>query len=100
MESADFIKEHMDHLLSSGYQIENGVIQSPGKFEGNMYYALYFYVEYLETGSGDYDWFEGETLITRFNLTKSEKKAFPELADYDIFEFYEDDSGFIHGAAG
>ena len=98
MRCSNLIKEQVEHLTAS-YDIKNGVIRSPGKFEGEMYYSLYFYTNYLEGGS-DHDYLDNGTLISRFNLTVSEKEAFPELSDYDMFEFYESDNGFITGAAG
>ena len=98
MKCSDLIKEQTDHLLI-GYDVNNGIIRTPGKFEGEMYYSLYFYANYLE-GGADHDYMEQDTFISRFDLTVSEKEAFPELSEYTMFEFYEDNSGFIIGAAG
>ncbi|MGH9890685.1 MAG: hypothetical protein ACREA0_01615 [bacterium] len=72
---------------------EHGIIQSPGKFEGEMLYAPYFYDATLD-GRGedvynappasedeevDDPWEGGDLLYTELEVTAEDREMFPEL---------------------
>ena len=72
------------------YQVENGIIRSPGKFEGEAVYVPYFWDIYLD-GFADED--DGTTLI--FNVSVDDKKHFPELRKRKVVKLYQRDDGFV-----
>ena len=69
----------------------SGVIVSPGKFEGEMLYAPYFY-DLLLNGTVAYDDDDGREFI---DVTDEDRAEFPELAGASRVECYEDDNGFF-----
>ena len=90
------IKDQMEYLLD-GYIIdENRVIQSPGKFEGEMYYALYFNDCVMNGRGNDTIFDDNETPIDIFDITEVEKLAFKELKDAKQVWYMEDDAGFVY----
>lgn len=65
---------------------EHGIITSPGKFEGEMLYAPYYYDAMLN-GWTDFDeWIEPDI---------AEYEMFPELNEVKRIRMSEDDSGFV-----
>lgn len=71
---------------------EHGRITSPGKFEGEMLYAVYFYDAMLDGGS-DETWSDGSDL---FEITDEDRAIFPELEKddkYILLEYRSD--GFV-----
>ena len=66
---------------------------TPGKFEAEPAYVLYFWNYYLNGGSDDE--FNGDTLVSRFKVTKADKWLFPELRLGQVIRLYESDSGFV-----
>jgi len=77
---------------SNGYSIdESGTIISLGKFEGEQYYAPYFYDLYL---NGSYDDIVDDVYI--FNIIKEDWIKYPELKDSKFVKLYEDSQGFIY----
>lgn len=77
-------------MIESEYEIKDGVIKSPGKFEGEPIYAPYFYDAYLN-GMADDD--DGERL--KFDVTAEDREEFPELQNIDLVILWEDGSGFV-----
>lgn len=71
----------------------NGVIQSPGKFEGEMLYVPYFWLAYLDGGADDDD---GEYL--RFDVNADDVALFPELEGIGLVALSEDSQGFVHAS--
>jgi len=69
---------------------EQGTIQSPGKFEGEMLYVPYFWDAYLN-GMADSD--DGEVLT--FEVNDEDRAQFPELADVKQIDLVSTDSGFV-----
>lgn len=71
-----------DEILQA-YQVENGVIVSPGKFEGETVYAPYFYeatmdgcaeeLSFQEDGGGEY--------VALVSIHDEDREAFPEIAN-------------------
>ena len=73
---------------------EHGIITSPGKFEGEMYYVPYYYDLWLQ-GSYDRDYTEDNILYTVFILSIEDCKLFPELCDDYILEVWQTEQGFV-----
>lgn len=82
---------------------EAGCITTPGKFEGEMLYAPYFY-EAVMDGCGEdvYDqdgeeYEESSLLYTRLDIHPEDRTEFPEL-DPTTTEVlvYPSDQGFVH----
>lgn len=75
----------------------DGIIRSPGKFQGEMLYAPYFHVAMLQ-GDGDDTWSEdGETLLsTSFQVEPADRQEFPELEGIARIELAYDDNGFCY----
>ena len=76
---------------------ENGIITSPGKFEGNMDYTVYFWDIYMDGGDNPcYD--ENDIYLSQFKIDKDDITEFPELKD-DLGKFiylWEDNNGFVY----
>ena len=73
-----------------GYVVENGIIRSPGMFEGEARYVPYYWNLYLD-GLADRD--DGHVL--GFNISAEDKVHFPELKRRRTVKLYQDDNGFI-----
>lgn len=84
-------------IIKSQYEVGiDGVIKSPGKFEGEMIYAPYFYDLW---NSGCYDDLEygsesGESAI--FRITRDDLKMFPEIGTAQELIVWEDSTGFVY----
>lgn len=82
--------------IAQQYEInENGVITSPGKFEREMYYAVYFY-ECLNEGNYDYlirDDEEDEIFV--FEVNDTDRVGMPELEGLSQVKLFEDSNGFV-----
>lgn len=72
------------------YKVVDGVIRSPGKFEGEPVYAPYFWDAFL---SGMVDEDDGEYLY--FDVNDDDRRIFPELKDVNRVSLREDDQGFV-----
>ena len=81
--------------IVSEYKVDaGGRIQSPGKFEGEMLYAPYFWDAYLN-GWADSD--DGEVLT--FDVTDDDRREFPELAEIKAIDLINTDQGFVYCTA-
>lgn len=76
--------------IESQYKVENGIIRSPGKFEGEPVYAPYFW-EALLDGMADKD--DGKSAV--FYITQEDKEQFPELKRRRAVRLFQDDNGFV-----
>lgn len=76
--------------IESEYTVRNGVIQSPGKFEGEAVYVPFYWEAFLN-GMADRD--NGTTL--GFDVTAEDKILFPELRRRRAVKLIEDDQGFV-----
>ena len=76
--------------IEQSYKIENGIIRSPGKFEGEMIYVP-FYWDVFMNGLADRD--NGRVL--GFNVSPDDKKMFPELRRRRTVRLIERDDGFV-----
>lgn len=71
---------------------EDGVILSPGKFEGEMVYAPHYYGRIIE-GDGEEKELPDGSYSTFFEVTDEERQEFPELGDIQVVECYQNDAG-------
>ena len=69
--------------ISWGYDVVNGIIQSPGKFEGEPIHTLYFY-NCMMNGCGD-----------SFLLESEDYKLFDIPEYFHWVTVYEDNNGFV-----
>ncbi len=69
------------------------VITDPGKFEGEMDYAPYFYDRWLESDYDDQFEDEDGDLVTIWNIGDEDRKQFPHLTE-DRVAFVERSDGF------
>jgi len=80
----------------SGYDVdEHGVICSPGKFEGEPSYVLYFWMSVMD-GCYDDEYFEDDISMSMFVFNADDIKLFPELREYERIVLWEDSQGFVH----
>lgn len=77
--------------IERDYNVVDGVIRSPGKFEGEPVYAPYFWDAFLN-GMQDED--DGEFLL--FNVTDEDRVEFPELQGVSQVSLGEDSQGFVY----
>lgn len=77
--------------IEAAYNVVDGIIRSPGKFEGEPVYVPYFWNAALEGGGGDED--DGELII--FNVTADDRETWPELAGVERIKLLETDVGFV-----
>lgn len=76
--------------IEKEYKVENGIIRSPGKFEGEPVYAPYFWSMFLD-GMAD----EDDSRILWFDVQEDDIEQFPELKMYKQVGLWEDEQGFV-----
>lgn len=76
--------------VKAEYTVRNGIIQSPGKFEGQASYVPHFWDAYLN-GCADRD----DGRILGFDVTAEDKAAFPALKRRRTVRLMEDSQGFV-----
>ena len=76
--------------IESEYDVENGQITSPGKFEGEPVYTPYFWESYL---NGFFD--DDDDGVLSFNVDDHDRREFPELSGVDTVQLYQSDDGFV-----
>jgi hypothetical protein len=76
--------------IEEGYETDGDCIASPGRFEGEALYVVYFWDAYLN-GCVDDD--DGEVLT--FNVAPEDIAEFPELAGRATVRLMETDAGFV-----
>lgn len=76
--------------IETEYAVVDGVIRSPGKFEGEAVYVPYFWDAYL-SGMADRD----DGTILGFDITAEDKQQFPELKGRRTIKLYQRDDGFV-----
>ena len=72
------------------YTLENGVIRSPGKFEGEAEYVPYFWESMLDGGPD----FENGRVMGAY-ITPEERKRFPALRKRRTVKLFEREDGFV-----
>ena len=77
--------------IETEYTIDdNGIIRTPGMFEGEMLYVPYFWDGFLN-GFADRD--DGKVL--GFDVSPEDKVQFPELKKRRTVKLYQRDDGFV-----
>jgi len=76
--------------IEKDYNVVQGIIRSPGKFEGEAIYVPYFWDAFLN-GGADRD--NGSVL--GFDLTPEDKLEFPELIGRRTVKLMERSDGFV-----
>lgn len=79
-----------DEVLKQYKVSEQGVITTPGKFEGEMVYVPHFWDVFLD-GGADRD--DGK--VIGFDVTPEDRKEFPELKGRRTVKLYQRDDGFV-----
>jgi hypothetical protein len=73
------------------YEVEEGVIRSPGKFEGEAVYVPYLWEIYLNGGATEDD---GETIT--IEIDADDRLKFPELEQVVRAYLEQDSTGFVY----
>jgi len=83
--------------ISELYDINSwGAISSPGKFEGEMAYAVYFWNLGLDGGADDEEYDEdSDTTAFGFKVSDADRLEFPELGNKKWVWLYETEQGFV-----
>jgi len=82
--------------LEIGYDVRNGFIRSPGKFEGCPAYALHYWDMSMNGMADETDDCDG-VLVDVFDVTEDDRKLYPEIGeDAHAIRLWEDDYGFVH----
>lgn len=76
--------------IEQDYDVKNGVIHSPGKFEGEAVYVPFYWDAYLNGGAD-----EDLDSYLIFNVTNEDRAQFPELAGVQTVKLYEREDGFV-----
>ena len=74
--------------MGGDYDVVNGVIVSPGRFEGECEYVPYYWDR---RGGADED--DGDVLI--FRVTTEEREQFPLLRHRKVVRLCQRDDGFV-----
>jgi hypothetical protein len=77
------------HAALDGYDIREGCIHSPGKFEGERRYVPYFWSVFLDGGADD------DGRVVSIPLEDDDRALFPELARRHRVRLVEDEAGFV-----
>lgn len=73
------------------YEVEDGVIRSPGKFEGEAVFVPYLWEVYLNGGATEDD---GE--IITIDIDDDDRQMFPELLTVVRAYLEESSTGFVY----
>ena len=80
-----------DEILKE-YETRNGIIVSPGKFEGEPIYAPYFWDMDLQGLADEY-----VLDVAIFYIQPEDRENFPEIDPFlELVEIWSDDNGFVH----
>jgi hypothetical protein len=83
-----------DEILKA-YEVVDGIIRSPGKFEGEPVYVPAFWEDVLEGFADEEGEDEDGTVISTIVVDEDDVKAFPELKDIRRVSLWEDSQGFV-----
>ena len=73
------------------YCIKDGIIRSPGEFQGEALYMPHFWTRFMDGGADEDD--DSDLVCCTVNL--EDVIEFPELKVGQVIRFYEDDKGSI-----
>lgn len=77
--------------IMQDYCTANGIITSPGKFEGEPLYVVAFWDAYLNGCTDD----DVDGMLV-FNLTNEDWQEWPELNGCKELRLFESDTGFVY----
>lgn len=77
--------------MEGQYKLKDGKVVSPGKFEGEPEWVVFFWEAVLD-GCGE-DTEDGSVTV---HVEDADKKQWPELQDVTDAVLWEDDNGFVH----
>jgi hypothetical protein len=80
--------------IESDYKIKSGIIQSPGKFEGEPVYIPYFF-ELILKGMQDTTVYQGGMPIDGFKITPDDIDTFPELGKIKEIAIWQRSDGSV-----
>ena len=76
------------------YNVDSdGIIRSPGKFEGEPLYTPYFWFMALDGGGDEED---GNAIL--FTIEEEDRDQFPELGTIKKIAVEEDENGFVYSS--
>lgn len=86
--------------IVKNYNVKDGRIVSPGKFEGEPIFAPYFYAAWNDGQAEIVDELDGEDMdgsYAGFTVTDFDVRQFPELAPHqgNLVLLHEDGNGFV-----
>lgn len=87
------------HEIEAAYDVRNGIIYSPGKFQGEAVYAPAFYDAMLN-GMADAEVGTEDRPIAEFHLTADDYAEWPELAGHAALALSVSNDGFVSVAIG
>lgn len=70
-------------------------VTGPGKFKGEPAYVPYFYDLTMDSSQDD-TIYDGDTPVFCFDVTDTDRKAFPDLADVHRVYLWESEQGFVY----
>ena len=77
------------------YKVDDGVIRSPGKFEGEPVWAPAFWELALES-SHDELTYDDDCPVSHFTVTDDDRAMWPELTEVKTIRLWESDQGFVN----
>ena len=80
--------------IERDYKVQDGIIRSPGKFEGERVYVPYFWDDYLNGCCNGFAYRSDETTIV-FGVSQEDRAMFPELGHKRTVRLYEREDGFV-----
>ena len=88
--------------IESEYEVVDGVIQSPGKFECESVWVPYFWALVMECEGQDIYDENGELEATRFRVAPEEEEAFADVQGGKLkcgstIELFQDPQGYVIG---
>lgn len=85
--------------IESEFDVRDGVIKDPGKFEGEPVYAPYFYDLWLESGADEDMYGLDGVEHSIFFVSDEDRAQFPELKDVEAIHVWEGETGFFNTEA-
>ena len=82
--------------ILNDYDIRQGIIHTPGKFEAEPIYTPYFYDIMMNGGGDETEYDDDGTVIDSFNITEEDIKVFPELKNTKQIRLWTSDQGFVY----
>ena len=82
-------------VILEDYTVKDGIIQSPGKFEGSPVFVPYYY-EMRLMGMWDDTFTQDGRVVDIFDISIEEKRIYPELSGHKRIAIWNDCQGFAY----